>query len=302
MNDSLKNVSASVRARLTNLAREKGRPFQELLFHYGIERFLYRLSKISYGGDLILKGGLVFEIQQLPRRRFTRDIDLRSFSENSIKSVRNNIVEICDLEVDPDGLVFDPETLLVEEIRKPTESPWIRVRFTAYLGAAEIPMQVDLSFSDEIYPDPWTVEYPTLLGMDPPRIRRYPWESVIAEKFESMMRLGEVNSRMKDFYDIWPLSRQIPFEGKKLKEAIRRTFTKRQTPIPNQPPDSFQPVFAEQRQRIWSQFAANAGVEEIPDSFSRILEDLTDFLLPLCDSLSENEKYTKRWKPGVGWI
>ncbi|MDZ7844988.1 MAG: nucleotidyl transferase AbiEii/AbiGii toxin family protein, partial [Anaerolineales bacterium] len=106
---------------------------------------------------------------------------------------------------------------------------------------------------------------------------------------------------MKDFYDIWLISRQIPFEGKKLKEAIRRTFTKRQTPIPDQPPYSFQPDFAEQQQRIWSQFAANAGVEDIPDSFVGILEDLSDFLLPLCVSLNENEDYVKRWQPGAGW-
>jgi len=117
--------------------------------------------------------------------------------------------------------------------------------------------------------------------MTSPRILRYPWESVIAEKFEAMIRLGEINSRMKDFYDIWLLSRQ--------------------TPLPNQKFDIFGSEFAEHRQPLWSQFAVGTGVEGIPDSFAEILEDLSDFLLSLCIHLNENGDYGKRWQPGEGW-
>jgi len=301
MNDGLSDISASVRARLNNLAREEGRPFQELLFHYGMERFLYRLSKSRFRDDFILKGGLVFEVQQLPGRRFTRDVDLLSCSENSMENIRKIIGEICNLEVIPDGLLFDLRGIQVEEIRKPAESPGIRVRFRAFLGSAKIPMQLDLGFSDEVYPEPKLVVFPTLLEMVSPRILRYPWESVVAEKFEAMIRLGAINSRMKDFYDIWLLSRQIPFEGEKLAEAIRRTFSRRQTPIPNSESVIFGLQFAEHRQPLWSQFAVRTGVEGIPNSFAEILESLAVFLLPLCVSLNAKEDYGKRWQPGVGW-
>ena len=301
MNDGLKDISASVRARLINLAREQGRTFQELLFHYGMERFLYRLSESPFRDEFILKGGLLFEIQQIPGRRYTRDIDLRSYSENSLEMVRKIISEVCDLEVNPDGLFFDPDTIQVEEIRKPTEPSGLRVRMIAYLGSAEIPIQLDLGFSDEIFPDPVMVEYPTLLEMQAPRIRRYPWESVIAEKFEAMIHLGEINSRMKDFYDIWLLSSQMPFDGDRLKEALRRTFTQRQTFLPDHPTDIFGSEFADKQQLLWSRFAARAEVEDIPDSFAQIIGELMDFLIPLCVSLKKNENFSLSWKPGRGW-
>lgn len=173
-----------------------------MLLHYGIERFLYRLSVSDHHEKFVLKGGLFFVLHEIPARRFTRDIDLSGHTEYSEDEIEAVIAEICTLEIPSDGIVFDPAAIEVQMIHAPINQGGVRITFLGQLGSARIHMQLDLGFRDEFFPNPKQMTYPSLLDMQPPVILACPPEAVISEKFQAMIFLGEVNSRMKDFYDI----------------------------------------------------------------------------------------------------
>ena len=196
------NVAASVRARLANQARAGGRPFQEILQYYGLERFLYRLSKSEYRERFILKGALMLRVWDAPMTRPTRDIDFLGYTENSIDSLENMIRAICALEVEDDGLDFDPQGVKGERIKEDADYSGVRIKFSGLLEWAKIPMQLDIAFDDVVYPTIDESAYPSLLSYPAPILRMYPRETVVAEKFQAMVYLGTINSRMKDFYDI----------------------------------------------------------------------------------------------------
>ena len=135
------NVAASVHARLANQARADDRPFQELLQYYGLERFLYRLSKSDYRDRFVLKGALMLRVWNAPMTRPTRDIDFLGYTENSIDSLENIIRAICRLEVEDDGLDFDPQGVKGERIKEDADYEGVRIKFTGLLERAKIPMQ-----------------------------------------------------------------------------------------------------------------------------------------------------------------
>ncbi len=211
---SPKNMAASVHARLAEIARRTGRPFQELLQYYAMERFLYRLSKSPHAARFVLKGALMLRVWDAPMARPTKDIDLLGRLENSLENLSTVVREICAVDVEPDGLVFRPATVKSERIRED------RIRFDGLLARARIAMQLDVGIGDVMVPGPVEIAYPTLLDFPAPRLKGYPRETAIAEKFEAMVKLGTLNSRMKDFYDIWLLSRQFDFDGPTLAQAV----------------------------------------------------------------------------------
>ncbi|MEN8133802.1 MAG: nucleotidyl transferase AbiEii/AbiGii toxin family protein [Pseudomonadota bacterium] len=229
------NVAASVRQRLLNKARETGRPFNELLQYFAMERFLYRLSKSVYADRFVLKGALMFTVWQAPVTRPTMDIDLLGITDNSVDAIVAIAREICMHEVENDGLVFEPDSVGGVRIVEDADYGGVRVRFRGTLETARVSMQLDIGFGDVVVPKPELADYPTILNLPVPRLRGYSRESAVAEKFEAMVKLGVLNSRVKDFFDIWLLSRQFDFAGDTLALAIERTFTTRGTTIPGDP-------------------------------------------------------------------
>jgi hypothetical protein len=188
-----KNIAASVRARLTNKAKETKRPFQEVLQHYGLERFLYRLASSQHDGRFVLKGALLLRAWGAPVSRPTRDIDFLGYVQNDIGVVETIMREVCDASVEDDGLVFEGASVKGQRIKEDAEYHGVRITFTGLLDRARIPMQLDIGFGDVVHPEPEQRDYPTLLDLPAPRLRMYPRESVIAEKFEAMVQLGTRN-------------------------------------------------------------------------------------------------------------
>ena len=228
----IKNLPASVRQRLTNIADARGEPFQRLLVEYGLERLLYRLSKSKHRDRFVLKGALLFSVWSDAPHRPTMDVDLMSAASADVAELIAIFNAVCATPVADDGLAFLPGSVRGEEIRETHAYAGVRIRLLATLGNAHIDLQVDVGFADAITPGPVELDYPTLLGFPPPHLRAYPRETVVAEKLEATVSLGMQNSRMKDFYDLWALARHLEFDGDMLANAIRNTFDRRKTVLP----------------------------------------------------------------------
>lgn len=236
MNPEIKNIAASVRGRLQNKARETQRAFAEVLQYYGMERFLFRLSKSKYSNAFILKGALMFTVWQMPERRTTLDIDLLARHANEVEKIEGAIKDICAVKVPADGLAFKPDSVKGRIIKEDAEYEGVRIKLRCYLERSRIPMQIDFGFGDVIYPSAQKIKYPVLLDFPAPELKGYTPESMASEKFEAMVKLGDLNSRMKDFYDIWNMMRQFDFEGGMLVKAIEKTFKHRKTTLPKAMP------------------------------------------------------------------
>ena len=300
-----RNIAASVRQRLLNRARNDKRPFNELLQYFAMERFLYRLSKSEHAEHFILKGALMFRVwspsQASTRLRPTMDIDLLGRTSNEESSVIAQIKDIISIETEPDGLIFDPDSIRVERITEDADYEGIRVRFTGILDNARIHMQIDIGFGDIVHPEPIAAELPTLLEFPAPKLLCYSRESVIAEKFEAMLKLGELNSRMKDFFDIWLLSRQFDFDGANLAEAIRLTLDHRGTLLSTEI-TAFTSAFAEAKQTQWTAFHQRLAQTFVPDEFKEIILSVERFLGPVATALLANEQVPQKWPATGPWV
>jgi hypothetical protein len=296
----VRNVPASVRQRLLNRARSERRPFNELLQYYAMERFLYRLSQSSHAKRFILKGALMLRVWQSPELRPTMDIDMLGRTSNDQDAIIKQIQDVLAVEVEADGLVFDPDTIGAERITEDADYEGIRIRFQGRLDTARINMQIDIGFGDVVYPEPEESDMPTLLDSPAPRLLCYSRESAIAEKFETMVKLGVLNSRMKDFFDIWLLSRQFNFEGPKLAEAIRLTFDQRETTLPTEI-EAFTPSFIEAKQVQWAAFKKRLHQEDVPDEFGKIAKGIKDFLWPVVHTVSSGQVPQKTWIAPGPW-
>lgn len=296
------NIAASVRERLTNHARMTQRPFAEVLQYFAIERFLFRLSASGYRDRFVLKGALMLLVWRAPLARPTLDIDLLGRIDNDLDLLARVVRELCVLPVEADGLAFDPESVTTENITVESEYVGVRARFRATLGTARIPMQLDVGFGDVVIAPGSSTEYPTLLGHLPPRLACYSRETAIAEKLHAMVVHGELNSRLKDFFDIWLLQRHYGFEGTTLAAAIRSTFTTRSTPIPSEP-IGLTPAFATKtdKQAQWSAFLRKLQITGAPASLSAAVEEISAFLGPAVRVLSAGSAFAGRWDPGGPW-
>ncbi len=277
------NVPASIHQRLLNKAKEENRPFNELAQYFAIERFLYRLSKSVHSDKFVLKGALMLRAWQSPEIRPTKDIDLLGRTNNEEANILSQINDIISTEVEPDGLIFDSTSIKSEQITEDADYEGIRIRFISLLGKMKINIQIDIGFGDAVYPEPDLIELPGILDLPAPKIYGYSRESSIAEKFNAMVELGELNSRMKDFYDIWLLSRQYKFDNTTLAEAIRRTFETRKTAIPPEV-DAFTDRFIESKQIQWVAFHKRLKNNQVPKDFRDIVLEIRAFLLPVIDS------------------
>jgi hypothetical protein len=293
---SPQNVAASVRQRLLNRSKADNRSFSELLQYYAMERFLYRLSVSDHAQHFILKGALMLRVWNSPQFRPTMDIDMLGQTSNEDENIISQICDVLVVDVPADGLSFDRDSIASERITEDADYEGIRIRFRGYLGTARINMQIDIGFGDVVYPGPERAELPCMLNSPAPCLLCYSRESAIAEKFEAMIKLGELNSRMKDFYDIWLLSRQFEFRLKKLSEAVRLTFEQRGTKL-EEPIDAFTEAFIMDRQTIWSAFLRRLKQEQIPEDFGDILAEIRAFMEPVIQGKSDD----LIWQPAGPW-
>jgi hypothetical protein len=275
-----------------------------VLQYFAIERFLYRLSKSAYAEQFVLKGALMLNVwtsATLPRP--TLDIDLLGQQiNNAVDSIVEVVQGVCGQPVEADGLVFAPASVRGEEIADDAGYEGVRVRFTGQLGKARITMQLDVGFGDVVVPADERFDYPGILDFPPPHLRGYSKESTIAEKFEAAVRFGALNSRMKDFFDIWFLSRQFGFDGTELAAAIQKTFSTRRTVIPPDPVPLTLP-FREEPVRIaqWRAFRRRSRLEIAPDDFRDVMEGIAAFLGPVLNSLAAGQTFKCHWKPSGPW-
>jgi predicted nucleotidyltransferase component of viral defense system len=272
------NIAASVRARLLNLARRTNQPFDVLLTRFVHERLLYRLSCSPHAERFVLKGAMLLATWLPETARGTRDLDLLGFGDASEQRILGIFREVLAIAGD-DGVAFDLDALQVGLIREELEYGGVRLRGAASLSGARIAVVVDIGFGDSVEPGLETIDYPALLDLPAPRLRAYARETVIAEKFQAMVALGRADSRMKDFYDIWILSRTFQFAEDRLARAIAATFARRQTTIPTDPPDALTSAFANDplKQRQWAAFAGD--LNDAPKQLQTVTSDLTAFLM-----------------------
>jgi predicted nucleotidyltransferase component of viral defense system len=275
----LRDIGASVRARLLNLARQKGQALDLLLTRYAIERLLHRLSISSHRDRFVLKGAMLMTTWFDDPHRPTRDVDFLGYGDPAPEPMLATFRDVFAIHAD-DGITFDVEGLRVELIREELDYGGLRLRTTGLLAGARITIVIDVGFGDAVEPGVEEVDLPVLLDLPQPRLRVYARETVVAEKFQAMVMLGLANSRMKDFYDVWILSRSYAFDDDRLSRAIEATFERRGTDVPVDEPEALSESFAknEAKQGQWAAFVRDLGID-VP-ALDVVVADLAAFLLP----------------------
>jgi type I restriction enzyme S subunit len=292
-----------VRDRLLDRSRKTGEDFQFLLQRYAAERFLYRLGESRHRDRYVLKGATLFAIWGSAIYRGTRDLDFTGYGANEVGSVLGAMQDVCAVAVADDGITFDTKNLSARPIREQAEYDGLRVQFQARLGAARIPMQVDIGFGNAIEPPPTEADYPSLLDLPLPRIRAYPQEAVIAEKLHAMVVLGERNSRYKDFYDLYVFARQFSFDGERLTTAIAATFDRRRTTIELPLPAAVAPrYYAEgERAAFWRAYLGRNSLPGAPADWVAVGELLRQFLSSPYRAIADGRAFSDTWLPGGPW-
>jgi hypothetical protein len=249
-----------------------------------------------------LKGALMLTVWEAPLTRPTLDIDLLGRIDNRIETIVRVTREICLQEVEPDGIAFDITTIEAEHIAEDADYERIRVRFRGSLGTARIVMQLDIGFGDIVILSPEPMNYPGLLDLPAPHLRGYTRESTIAEKFEAMVKLGVLNSRMKDFFDIWLMSRQFDFNGATLAKAILKTFSTRGTNTPAEPlalTDTFAADATKAAQ--WRGFLRRNRLSQAPKDLAEVIISIGAFLKPISERLAVGYLFKSIWKAPGPW-
>jgi predicted nucleotidyltransferase component of viral defense system len=260
------NTAASIRARLLNVAKAQGVDFNQVLIRFALERMLYRLSQSAHSERFLLKGALLFTLWYDMPHRATRDADLLGFGASDLISLGQTFRDIASVAVN-DGIEFDPDSVVTEEIRKEAGYAGARVLVSGELARARFKTQVDIGFGDAVTPGPLDATYPVLLADLPaPQLRVYPVYTVIAEKLHAIVLLGMTNSRMKDYYDLSVLLERETLDVDLLAKAIRATFERRGLAIPVGRPVGLSDEFAEDasRQSLWRTFLKKNEFEHNP--------------------------------------
>lgn len=296
-----RDLAASVRQRLLNRARQQGRPYGELSRHFAMERFLYRLSQSPCRRRFFLKGALMFVVWRAPRSRPTMDIDLASLGACSGEEIRGLIRTCCLQSVEPDGLMFDPASLRSAAILEQARYVGLRCRVTGALGVERVTVQVDVAVASS-HEKSALVAYPTLLDQPAPWLLGCSREFAVAEKLHAIVSRGEINTRLKDFYDLWLLSRHFQFDGEVLSRAVRSVFRDRDTAI-SAAPIGLTGRFASDpvRQAQWAAFVRKRLLEGAPQKFVEVVECVAGFLGPLAEALAEEGLPGGVWLPGGPW-
>jgi predicted nucleotidyltransferase component of viral defense system len=274
----IKNLAASIRQQLKNLSLAKNRPFDEILRYYAIERFLYRLSLSQHATKFFLKGGLLLKVWNSEDHRATMDIDLLAKTSNAFEHLLQIITEITQIQVEEDAIKFDVQNLTFHSTQMDGDYEGVSISFAAELNTTHIPIQIDIGFNDVVIPEPCFIDYPTLLSLPAPKLMGYTPETVIAEKLESVIKLGLINTRMKDFYDLWTICQQQKLNFEVLNQAIQKVFNNRQTKMKY--PISFTKAFYDSPATIkrWENFLSNMRKTHI--SLQEVISEISAFLEP----------------------
>lgn len=271
-----KNLGESIRQRLKNLSDQRNRPFDEILRYYAMERFLYRLSISSHAKKFFLKGGLMLKVWDSLDHRATMDIDLLARTSNQIDNLHRIITEVSEITCEEDGIAFDTQKLILRNTQTGGDYNGVSSSFSAKLFTTKMPILIDISFNDIVIPKPQQIQYPTLLGMPELTLLGYTLETIIAEKLESVVKLALVNTRMKDFYDLWTILKSHEIQADKLSIAIRQVFANRKTPLKR--PVAFTAEFydSKETQQRWNTFLSAMGKPQI--KFEDVIFELSKFI------------------------
>ena len=203
----------------------------------------------------------------------------------------------------PDGLVFDSKTVKGQKTKEDADYEGVRVKFRGFLERSRMAMQIDVGFGDIIYPRPKVIDYPVILDFPKPHLKGYAAESVVSEKFEAMVKLGLLNSRMKDFYDIWLMMHQFDFNGSKIAEALKRTFSHRKTSLPEDRPLFAEEIYDEKsdRQTLWKAFLEKGDIKHAPEKLRATAREIEEFLIKPVDAISKGQEFNEEWKAMGPW-
>ena len=296
--------AAELRTALLRAGRARHEDFQVTLAHFAVERLLHRLSGTRHAESFVLKGAMLLGVWTTAPHRATRDVDLLGFGSPAPEALAEVFREIARADGEEDAVEFDPLSVRAEEIREDSRYDGVRVRLEARFGSARIPVQVDIGFGDAVTPSAEWIDYPSLIGLPTARIRAYTRESVISEKLEAMISLGLLNSRMKDFYDVWVLARDFEFDGVTLSRAIHATFERRGTPLPGEIPAALGESFhaAPDKLQLWARFLERAAASEPQLSLATAVSGVRDFAWPVLVALREGRPAPAYWPAGGPWI
>ncbi len=296
-------LPVSIQVRLARHARELGMDPNLMLTRFAAERFLYRLSRSPFAERFVLKGALLMLVWLGESVRPTRDADLLGFGEITEPSLAQMLADVCVLEVEPDGIEFLPSSIHVSTIRAEDAYGGLRATLEARLGKARLRVQLDVGIGDAVSPDPEWLEYPALLDFPRPRLRAYRPETAIAEKLHAMVVLGEANSRMRDFFDIHALAQHERFEGDVLARALRATFERRRTPIPEALPLALTPAFAASREKQvqWQGFLRRSSALAAPAELAVVVAGIAAFLEPVITAARRGRTLRTAWPAGGPW-
>ena len=297
------NLSASILARLLTLAKQRGDDYNLLLNRYGMERLLARVSTSPHADRFLLKGALLFALWYDTPHRPTRDADLLGFGPDDEANLIATFRDIAVMDLG-DGIVFDPDSVKADAIREDNTYGGTRITLVARIGSARCALQIDVGFGDAVTPGPQTVAYPTLLGDFPaPTLRVYPVYTVIAEKYQAMVMLGQANSRMKDFFDLAVIARRTELDGATLAAAIVSTFARRQTALPTERPLALTEQFSEDAAKLrqWQAFLNKNRIEAA--SLGDTVALLDDLLWPPTEVAAAGSEATATWRPeALRWV
>lgn len=283
------DIAKSIHQRLLNVRDRTGENFNNMLVRYGLERLLYRITLSNHSDAFVLKGAMLFALWNDVPGRPTRDIDLLGFGNPTHPQLKQLFSDACQVLFEEDGLRFDADSIRTDDIRDDQEYLGIRLRLSAFLGNARIPLQIDVGFGDALIPPPRDIEYPTILDLPAPRFRAYHPATVIAEKVNAMVVLGIMNSRMKDFYDVYVLLNHTSIDDNLLAQAIKATFHRRKVELPQQVPAVFNGDFLEDgtKEILWKAFLDRSNLSDMKLTLSQIIDYLYPRLWPVIQNASK---------------
>lgn len=258
-------------------ARREGRPTDELIVLYVLERFLFRLGRSSHRDRLVLKGGMLLAVFE--ERRPTGDVDLLARSTaNDVDTIAGIVRDVASVEVD-DGVTYEPDQLRSERIRETDAYAGVRLTMPARLDRARHPLRIDVSVGDPVTPRPVEVEFPSLLE-EPFRIIGYPLETVLAEKIVTIIERGDTTTRERDFADVYVLTRSRQVAAGDLLAALRATAGHRGIELRSL--RAVLVLLGAARQQDWTRFIRRSGLEPaVPTSYEAAINAIADFADPL---------------------
>lgn len=291
------NLPASILARLLTLAKERGDDYSLLLNRFATERLLARISASRHADRFLLKGALLFALWYDTPHRPTRDADLLGFGPDDEANLIATFREVAAMDM-RDGIAFDPASVKAQVIREDNTYGGTRITLAARIASARCALQIDVGFGDAVTPQPQTMAYPTLLGdFRAPTLRVYPVYTVIAEKYQAMVMLGQANSRMKDFFDLAVIARRTTLDGATLAAAIAATFARRQTALPAERPLALTKQFSEDAAKLrqWQAFLNRNRISAA--SLGDTVTLLDHLLWPATEVAAANSQATATWRP-----